>query len=111
VGRNGGAFAAGGGIGAAGSFGGTANTTENANALSGGVTATIVLGANHYTASGGNDAGIANAGERAGRLRRIVDDRGLEPLQHVDRLEYRGGRIAVGVGRQSGQSGATAGTP
>lgn len=59
-GLNGGAFAAGGGIGAAGSFAGNSNTNVNANALSGGVTATIVLGANHYTATGANDAGIAN---------------------------------------------------
>lgn len=57
-----GAFAAGGGIGAAGSYGGNSKTNENANALSGGVSATIVLGANHYTASSANDQGNANAG-------------------------------------------------
>ncbi|AGK51037.1 hypothetical protein BTI_5784 [Burkholderia thailandensis MSMB121] len=60
-GKNGGAFAAGGGIGVAGASGATADTGANADALSGGVTATIVLGAKRYTATTANDQGSANA--------------------------------------------------
>nr|WP_241244776.1 hypothetical protein [Burkholderia ambifaria] len=103
-GSNGGAFAAGGGIGAAGSFGGTGNTSENANALSGGVTATIVLGANHYTATGANDSGIANAG--AAGMTGSGWSGTIAGSNHYNTSTvwgHRSGRIAVRIGRQSGQ--------